>query len=166
MKRLILMRHAKSSWAEDGQRDHDRPLNERGRRDAPAIGGWLSRAGWMPGAALVSSARRTQETWALLGPGFAAVPMTPRADLYHAGPEAMLAALLSAPDVGVLLLLGHQPGIGAAARMLLAAPPEDAEFARFPTAATAVIEFDGDSWRQVGWGAGRLADFVTPRGLT
>ncbi len=49
--------------------------------------------------------------------------------------------------------------------MLLAAAPEDPEFARYPTAATAVIEFARDGWPQVGWGAGRLVDFATPRGL-
>ena len=116
------MRHAKSSWAEEGQRDHDRPLNARGRRDAAALGAWLTETGRIPDAALVSTARRTQETWALLG--FDATPMTLRADLYHAAPEAMLAALRGAPDVETVLMLGHQPGIGAAARMLLAAPPD------------------------------------------
>lgn len=163
MKRLILMRHAKSSWADAGQRDHDRPLNGRGRRDAPAMGAWLVATGWAPEAALVSTAQRTQETWGLLG--FADAPMTPRGDLYHAGPEAILAALRQAPEVATVLFLGHQPGIGAAARMLLTSAPEDSEFARYPTAATAVIEFACDGWRQVGWGGGHLAGFATPRRL-
>lgn len=162
MKRLILMRHAKSSWADAGQRDEDRPLNGRGRRDAPEMGDWLVGAGRVPDAALVSSARRAQETWALLGPSFAAAPMTPRADLYLAGPEALLAALRGAPEVGAVLLLGHQPGIGASARMLLAEAPGDPVFAKYPTSATAVIEFAVDAWTEVAWGAGRLAAFAAP----
>ena len=63
MRRLILMRHAKSSWADPGQRDLDRPLNKRGRRSAALVGGWLKRKGYRPDQALVSSARRAQETW-------------------------------------------------------------------------------------------------------
>jgi phosphohistidine phosphatase len=64
MRRLILMRHAKSSWADPGQRDLDRPLNKRGRHAAGALGAWLKRRGYAPGHALVSTARRAQETWA------------------------------------------------------------------------------------------------------
>lgn len=164
MRRLILMRHAKSSWAEAGQRDHDRPLNGRGRRDAAAMGTWLAAQGWTPDAALVSTAARTQETWALLG--FGEIAMTPPADLYHAAPEAMLAALRGAPDAETVLMLGHMPGIAATARMLLAAPPDDAEFAKYPTTATSVIEFGVEGWREVRWGSGRLAAFTTPRGLS
>ena len=58
------MRHAKSSWAEAGQRDHDRPLNRRGRKASAAVGAWLKAGGYLPDLALVSNARRCQETWA------------------------------------------------------------------------------------------------------
>jgi len=163
MRRLIVMRHAKSSWAEPDQRDHDRPLNGRGRRDAPAMGAWLRQADAAPDAALVSTAQRTRETWALLG--FADVPVTLRADLYHAEPAAILAALRDAPEVETLLVLGHQPGIGAAARLLPATPPESPDFAKYPTTATTIIAFDVGSWAQVGWGEGRVEAFRTPRSL-
>jgi phosphohistidine phosphatase len=165
MRRLILMRHAKSSWAVPGQNDHDRPLNERGRRGAAAVGGWLAAGGMVPGAALVSSAARTRETLARLGDSFAEVPATVRPDLYHAAPAAMLRALHDAPDVATVLMLGHQPGIGAFAAGLLAEPPDDADFARYPTAATAVIGFDVDRWDAAALGAGRLEAFVTPARL-
>jgi phosphohistidine phosphatase len=165
MRRLILMRHAKSSWADPTQRDLDRPLNKRGRRSAKLIGTWLKAKGYLPGAALVSTARRTQETWSgVVGTaGAAATTYVP--ELYQAGPEAMLAALRQAPDIAAVLMLGHQPGIGEFARRLLAEPPDDADFAKFPTAAVAVIDFDADAWPAVAWGRGRLADFVTPRVL-
>ncbi len=60
-------------------------------------------------------------------------------------------------------MLGHQPGIGGFARRLLAAAPADADFAKYPTAATAVIEFDIQDWRHVDWESGTLRDFVVPR---
>lgn len=165
MKRLILMRHAKSSWDDARVPDHDRPLNERGRRDAPRIGAWLAARGLTPEAALVSTAARTRETWALLGPAFVEVPMTPRRDLYHATPDEILRALRAAPEVRSLLVLGHQPGIGACAARLPAAPPRDAAFVKYPTAATAVIDLDADAWDAVDWGRGALAHFIVPAAL-
>ncbi len=165
MRRLILMRHAKSSWADPGQRDLDRPLNKRGRKAAALVGGWLKAGGYLPEQALVSAARRAQETWAGVVTVVKPAPTTYVPELYHAAPEAMLAVLQAAPDVGTVLLLGHQPGIGSFARRLLVAPPEDEGLAKFPTAAVAVIDFDADDWGSVGWGAGRLVDFVVPRAL-
>ncbi|MER2509961.1 histidine phosphatase family protein [Amaricoccus sp.] len=164
MKRLILMRHAKSSWADAGQADIDRPLNGRGRRNAAAIGGWLRDQGYRPDEALVSSATRTRETWfeiaAVLGQG----PARFLPELYEADPERMLGVLREAHGAGVLMI-GHQPGIGSLARRLLADVPDDPEFAHYPTAATAVIDFDVEDWGAVAWNAGRLVAFVVPRAL-
>jgi phosphohistidine phosphatase len=178
MIRLLVIRHAKSSWAEPAQRDLYRPLNERGRRSADAIGRWMQARGLVPGHALVSTATRTQETWrrieAVIGP----VPTALVPDLYEAAPKTMLRVLRAAPRVPLLALVGHQPGIGALAGQLLGAVPDagsgpdegwDAEaageFARYPTAATALIEFDAGLWSEVDWGKGRLAAFVLPRRL-
>ena len=165
MRRLILMRHAKSSWAEPGLRDLDRPLNKRGRRAAGLIGRWLDKKGYLPDQALVSSARRTTETWASIvavaGPG----ETRHLPELYHAGPETMLEIVRRAPDVPCLLVLGHQPGIAAFAARLLAEAPANADFARYPTAATTVVDFDVAGWPEVDWGTGRIVDFVTPRSL-
>ncbi|MBP7000098.1 histidine phosphatase family protein [Amaricoccus sp.] len=165
MLTLILMRHAKSSWADRGQADVDRPLNARGRRASAAVGDWLASKGLIPAAALVSAAARTRETWERLGPGFADVPARFLPELYHAGPETLLRVLRAAPQASPLLLLGHQPGIGEAALRLLAALPDDPDYARYPTAATAVIAFEAPAWSAVAWGSGRLADFVTPAAL-
>lgn len=165
MRRLILMRHAKSSWAEPGQRDLDRPLNKRGRRSAKLIGEWMKTKGYRPDLALVSSARRTQETWSGVVSALGAAPTTYVPELYHASKEAMLDVLRAAPDKASVLMLGHQPGIGSFARRLLTAPPEDEAFAKYPTAATTVIDFDGEGWDAAGWEAGRVVDFVVPRAL-
>jgi phosphohistidine phosphatase len=163
MRRLIVMRHAKSSWADPGQRDLDRPLSKRGRRAADGLGGWLKAKGYRPGQALVSTARRAQETWARVVAVAGAAPTSYVPEIYHAAPETLLAVLRAAPDADCVLLLGHQPGIGEFARRLLAEVPADGDFAKFPTGATAVIDFTADGWSEVGWGGGRLADFVVPR---
>ncbi|MEE3099475.1 MAG: histidine phosphatase family protein, partial [Pseudomonadota bacterium] len=82
MHRLVLMRHAKSDWGDPGLGDHDRPLNDRGRRAAPRMGAWLAAQGAFPDAALLSSARRVQETWAgvLDGAGRTASPPPARTE--------------------------------------------------------------------------------------
>ncbi len=165
MRRLILMRHAKSSWADPSQRDLDRPLSKRGRRNAALIGAWLKRKGYRPEQALVSTARRAQETWAGVVGAAGAAPTSYLPEIYRAGPEALLAVLQAAPDVATVLILGHQPGIGSFAGRLLAAPPADPDFAKFPTGATAVIDLDIAAWPEAAWESGRLGDFAVPRGL-
>ncbi len=165
MKRLILMRHAKSSWADPGQRDIDRPLSQRGRAAAELIGDWLARSGYGPDHGLVSSATRTRETWDILASRIGTPTFDPVPALYHAEPEAILSVLRAAPEDNAVLILGHQPGLGEAAARLLAAPPEDAEFERHPTAATSIIDFDAARWREISWGSGRLVDFTVPRRL-
>jgi len=62
-KRLIIMRHAKSSWTSGAATDHQRPLNKRGRRDAPRIGARLQHLGWLPDLVIASDSERTRETW-------------------------------------------------------------------------------------------------------
>ena len=165
MRRLILMRHAKSSWADPGKADIDRPLNERGRRSAPLVAAWLRDRGYRVDAALISSSARTQETWALAAPalGYAVPSVMPA--LYHAGIAEMLEALRTAPDVETVLMLGHMPVIGDLARLLVMTAPEDPDFDRYPTAATAVLEFDVADWADVGPGTGHLAAFAVPRAL-
>ncbi len=165
MRRLILMRHAKSSWADSGKRDIDRPLNARGRRAAPLMAAWLRDRGYRPDAALVSSAVRTQETWALAAPALGGAAPFILPALYHAGMPGMLAALKAAPDVETVLMLGHMPGIGELARLLVMTDPEDPAFDRYPTAATSVLEFDVADWSDVAPGTGHLAAFAVPRAL-
>ena len=64
---LILTRHAKSSWDAPVASDHDRPLNKRGRKSAPAIGTWLKQNGWLPDEVISSTSARTRETWDRMG---------------------------------------------------------------------------------------------------
>lgn len=112
MKRLILLRHAKSSWDTDAANDHSRPLNERGRAEAPLLGPRLVERGWRPDRVLCSDAVRARETWELaestLDPR-PAVHLDRR--LYLAGPHQIREVVQDQPeDVGTLLLVGHNPG--------------------------------------------------------
>jgi phosphohistidine phosphatase len=166
MRRLILMRHAKSSWADPGQRDLDRPLNKRGRQAAGLLGAWLKKKGHLPDQALISSARRTQETWSGVVAKLGAAPTSYLPEIYHAGPDTLLETLQrAAGEAKRVLMVGHQPGMGAFAARLLKQPPADPVFVKFPTGATVVIDLPAEAWTGVAWGSGELVDFVVPRAL-
>lgn len=163
--RLILTRHAKSSWGDPSLDDHDRPLNARGRQAAGLIGGWLAARGYQPDVVLSSTALRAVETWTEITPhldGDAGVEFS--SALYHASPQTMLATLAPRYE-SVVMLIGHNPGIAALAAGLIIARPEHGQFGRYPTGATSVIDFDLDDWRAVGLNTGRISDFVVPRDL-
>lgn len=170
MKRLLLLRHAKSTWDDPSLDDFERPLAPRGRRAAPQMAAVLVERGWAPDAALVSPAARTRETWALVAAALPAPPepVFPRA-LYLASAAVLLDALRHAPAAAdSLLLLGHNPGLERLAA-LLAGPGSDPDAlgalrAKFPTAGLAVLETEG-GWASLEEGGARLAAFLTPRGL-
>lgn len=162
-RRLILTRHAKSSWDDPLMEDHARPLNARGRRAATELGDWLASRGHDPEQVLCSTAQRTRETWALVSQAvFETRPSVDYLDsLYHANPAAMLAALRAASG-HVVMMLGHNPGIAEFAASLPARPPLDPDFRRYPTAATLVVDFQIDNWAEVTPGQGSVMDFFRP----
>jgi phosphohistidine phosphatase len=170
MRRLILLRHAKSSWADPDQHDAARPLNDRGRRVAVLIGAYLADEGLVPDLALLSTARRVIETWDLAERGMDQRTARASAPIYMAPPEDLLTILRGAPDdAATVLMLGHEPSIAEFAHRLTG--PEIAEgaaraFERFPTGALAELQWDDlPSWSAVGFGAARLARFVPPKVL-
>lgn len=160
-RRLILIRHAKSSWDDPALSDHERPLNQRGRRAAPLIGAWLRENGYRPDEVLCSDAVRARETLAALGLD---APVTYLSRLYHAEPETILAVLREAQG-RVVAVIGHNPGMAEFAERILAAPPEHPRFDDFPTAATLVADFDIDDWPEAAFGTAGAVDFVIPREL-
>lgn len=159
--RLILMRHAKSSWDDPRQDDHSRPLNGRGRRSAEALGAWLKAKGYLPDVALSSDAERTRETFERLGLD-CPVRFTPA--LYLADTGTMLERLRQA-EGRCVLMIGHNPGIGAFAARLVARAPAHPRFDDYPTGATLVADFAADDWADVGYGTGTAVEFVVPRAL-
>jgi phosphohistidine phosphatase len=170
MRRLMLLRHAKSDWSAAGQQDFDRVLAERGRNAAPLMGDYLARHGLRPDRVLVSSARRTRQTCELLLPAFAKAPpvaLDPR--IYEGSPKTLLQIVREAPDdAQTVLLVGHNPGMQALADQLIGSGDVHARQSlveKFPTAALAVIDFPVDRWSTVEPNSGRLDRFITPREL-
>lgn len=168
-KRLILLRHAKSSWP-DNVGDHERPLAERGRKAAPVMAQWLMANGLRPDLALVSTARRTQETWALAAPVLGKATKRDAASIYEASVDR-LAALIRGiePSVGTLLVIGHNPGMEDLAGYLMQGDGGEAGSRlrqKFPTAAVAVLSLPVEDWTEVGPHGGTLEHFVTPKTLT
>ncbi|BCM68315.1 MULTISPECIES: SixA phosphatase family protein [Streptomyces] len=164
-RRVVILRHAKSEWS-DGD-DHERPLADRGRKDAPATGRWLAGSGITPDLALCSTAARCRETWGLVAPELPQRPRTVYDErLYEASTGELIAVLNEVSDeVRDLVLIGHNPGTHALADAL-AGEAEGDLLARmnrsgFPTSALAVLTFDG-SWRGVEHGVGTLVAFWAP----
>lgn len=120
MARLILMRHAKSSWANADLSDHQRPLNKRGRGAAPIVARRIVDAGWAPDLALVSDAARTEETWAYMAQtSFPDTPSHLVPSLYHGTLADIVEAVRTyVRDHETVLVLGHNPGWEDAAHAL------------------------------------------------
>ena len=162
--RLVLMRHSKSDYP-PGVTDDGRPLSQRGRRDAAALGRFLADSGFLgeKTRVIVSSAKRTQETWEIAGGGNGKIT-EPR--LYEATTETILDVIQSTPnEVWTLIVLAHNPGIMAAS-MFLCDNPQSPDFQRlakgFPTSGAAV--FRVPTWSEVGEDSATLQAFVVPRG--
>ncbi|MBY5866487.1 SixA phosphatase family protein [Rhizobium leguminosarum] len=167
--RLILLRHAKSAWP-DGVADRERPLADRGRKAAPVIGAYMLREKLIPDLALVSPARRAQETWKLVR-GVLSKKVSEReaADIYEVSAERILDVIRTVePGIRTLLIVGHNPGMENAASLIVADGDADAVGRmreKFPTAGLAVIDLDLDGWDEIAAGTGYLEGFVTPRTL-
>jgi phosphohistidine phosphatase len=173
MLSLMLLRHAKSSPAETGQADFDRPLNERGKRSAAAMGRYIASNGLVPRLVLCSPARRASETWVLVArelPDTAEVHFTP--EIYDFGDgKALMECLRHKAGAGAeqsILLVGHNPSIAGLAQTLIGAGNGKLRKRleeKYPTAALAAISFDFVNWRSLAAGSGTLLRFVTPRDI-
>lgn len=162
---LILMRHAKSSWDDPLLDDFDRTLNRRGRESAEAIGAWLRKIGYLPEEVLVSGARRTVETWSRMAADMPdTATMQSNSALYHASADIILGVLKGQTQPN-LMMICHNPGIADFANRIVTETPAYTGFRDFPTAATAIIEFDAEHWSGVEWHSGRVLDFAIPQNL-
>ncbi len=166
-KRLLILRHAKSSWDDPGLDDHERPLAARGRGALEVIAAHLAATGTQPQLVLCSSARRTRETLDGVAVGGEHV-IEPA--LYAATTEQVLDRLRRLPDgIVCAMLVGHNP----AAQMLVLRltnhdsagfedPGRDAVKRKFPTGALATLAFDCQ-WDELAPGCARLEEFTTPK---
>lgn len=161
MKRLYLIRHAKSSWDDPRLADFDRPLNDRGKRDAPRMGKRLARAGHRPDILLSSPARRAYGTAKRIARelGLRKENILRNDHLYHADESQLLRAVQAQPDAaGSLMLFGHNPGLTEFATLLCRYP-----FDNVPTCGVVCIDFPVDSWRRVTYNQGTLQFFDYPK---
>ena len=172
MRRLMLLRHAKTETDAPSGQDHDRRLDDRGRSDAGEIGQWIASNPPFPNLVLVSSAVRAQQTWNLVWEAMKDRVPVPQvetlAELYGAEPTQLLqiVRLASASDPKRLLLVGHNPGMHELALMLAGHGEKTAQQAladNLPTSGLAVLDFDIDDWTDVAFRRGRLALFVSPK---
>lgn len=167
--RLMLARHAKSSWGDLTLGDHDRPLNARGKRSAPMVASELAALGCVPDLVYSSTSARTRETWALMEPHFGGHSRVEFVrDLYLASPRMVLATIASAPpEAESLMILGHNPSTHALAAYLSRRGEEeliDLLRTKFPTGAVAVVDLAVEHWAKAEEG-GELSHFVLPRRL-
>ena len=145
MKSLLLLRHAKSSWGDMSLGDHDRPLNSRGKRDAPRMGRLLKELDLVPDAILSSTAKRAHKTAQAVAEeaGFEG-QIEKHRSLYHAGPDVFIEFLRTlSDDVGRAMLVGHNPGMEYAVEFFTG------ESEPYPTATLAHIQLPIDSWDEL-----------------
>jgi phosphohistidine phosphatase len=173
MRRLILLRHAKTERDSPSGHDRDRRLDERGRADAPVIGQYLAEQKLVPDLVLLSPSVRTRETWALVA---AALPTAPAVDivpaLYGADPSEVLHAVQIASGragdgkMKTILVIGHNPGLHELSLGLIAKAKADDRNAleeNLPTSGAAVLKFAVDDWSDLSPRSGTLERFVSPK---
>ena len=169
MRRLILLRHAKSSWDDPDLADVDRPLSERGRTAARAMATYLRAHPVHADRIVCSPAARTRETLSLVAPSLGSVRDPVRRRAVHVRRRCALFDHLVATledDRACVLVVGHNPAIGELAGTLASEGDGLAGVrTKYPTGALAELELAIDSWSALRPGCGRLIAFVRPRDL-
>jgi len=168
MRRLILLRHAKTERDAPSGRDFDRRLDERGMLDAQMIGQWLARNGYRPDLALVSPAVRAMQTWDILAKSLSSAPMKNIEELYSADAGELLTIIHTTEidDPKVLMIVAHNPALHELALATVSAGETSALraiAANMPTAGVAAIDFEIDGWGDTGFRKGKLERFVSPK---
>jgi phosphohistidine phosphatase len=160
-KRLIIMRHAKSSWTSGAATDHQRPLNKRGRRAAPKVAARLRELGWIPDLVIASDSERTRETWQHMQAEFPH-PIEERYNsmFYHGGLAAIKSACTALTEsTSALLVLGHNPGWEDAVAKL------SGQWVRMTTANAALLESDAENWANAIEAHWELVEVLRPKEL-
>jgi phosphohistidine phosphatase len=172
MRRLMLLRHAKTETNAPSGRDQDRRLDERGHKDAAEIGGWIGHHPPFPDSVLVSPAVRAHQTWDIAWEAMKALAPKPHVelvpDLYGAEPAQLLQTirLASVSDPKRLMLVGHNPGMHELALALAGggdAASRKALGDNLPTSGLVVLDFAVGDWNDVAFRRGRLVLFVSPK---
>jgi len=164
-KRLILIRHAKSSW-DAPLDDHSRTLNDRGRDGASAIGAWLKANAYVPDTIYSSDASRTIETTERIVAALGASPAIEYINrMYHGSPAALWNVLRRAQG-DTVALVAHNPGIAFFAEDIVAQAPNHPRFTDYPTSATLICDLPINDWAEAVSRSGQVVDFITPRDIS
>ncbi|NRB73747.1 MAG: histidine phosphatase family protein [Verrucomicrobiales bacterium] len=162
MKQLLVIRHGKSSWDMNGLSDHDRPLNERGLRDAPRMAAALKENGLVPGHIASSTAVRAATTARMLaeGLGYPEDQIAFDRSIYLASPLEMLRVIQQFDEsVETALIFGHNPGMHELVNQFASSDWIDS----FPTLAVGWLKLDIEFWGEADFGCGSLEAMMTPR---
>ena len=167
MKRLHLLRHAKSSWDDSSLDDRDRPLAPRGRKAARHLARWLEEHDVKPELALCSPALRATQTLDRVLAELGSPEVAVDDGLYHASATELLDRVRKLPDaVREAILVGHNPGLGDLCLLLARPGPErDRVAVNLPTGALATLDLDASSWAELEPACAELAQVVLPREL-
>lgn len=172
MRRLMLLRHAKTENDAPSGRDQDRRLDDRGRHDATEIGGWIGRHPPFPDLVLVSPAIRAHQTWDIAWEAMKDLGPEPQVELlpelYGADPSLLLQTIRTAStsDPQQLMVIGHNPGMHELALALAGsgdAAGRNALADNLPTSGFALFDFAIDDWADVAFRRGKLVLFVSPK---
>ena len=159
MKRVLLMRHAKSSWDNQLHSDYERPLNERGKADAPNMASQMIKKGFLPELMLVSDSVRTLETRELIMPFLPAISTQFSATLYMASAQTIIDHIKNTDNlIDTVLVLAHNPGITEAFYDLA-----HLRIDNVPTAGVGCITFEVDSFKNIAPHNARLEYFIYPK---
>lgn len=165
-RRLFLLRHAEAERP-PAMHDHERPLSERGGKDAASMGRYMAQAGLVPQFALVSTSTRTRSTWGLVQKALPGVVPTVFEDRIYESSAGDILALIHtiSAEHRNLIVVGHNPGMQRLALYLVGRAGRNT-FARlhadYPPGSLAVIEFEADGWNGVAEQDGLLERFATP----
>lgn len=141
--RLIVMRHAKSTWSDASLDDHDRPLNKRGRKDAPRIAQELHDRGWIPDRIIVSSSKRTMETLELMEAISHNSTIDIEPSLYHSNISTLMQVVEQVEEGKTTMILSHNPGSEILVHQL------SNRLEVMPTAAAVLFEKQQEGWTLV-----------------
>ena len=163
MKTLYLIRHAKSSWSDPLLKDYDRPLNKRGKKDAPLMGKHINKLNVSPDHIITSPAKRARTTAKLIAEkiDFPKNEIEEIRDIYHADVEDLKNVVKAIDDSNdVVFLVGHNPGLTDFANYLTSARIDN-----IPTCGIYCVEFDIDSWEEINKESGEFKLFDYPKKL-
>lgn len=161
MKKLFIVRHAKSSWDHPELNDFDRPLNKRGKKNAPEMGQRLANRSVRPDAIITSPAKRAAATARRISEAISfplsAIQKEPQ--FYHGSTQDMVQVMKSVDDgIDTLMIFGHNPGLTDLTNHL-----SGSDIYNIPTCGIAEIDFDILSWSNLTGGLGNLVSFDYPK---